>query len=180
MDLRDRDRADSDAQWMQDVLQYKVASWQFREREWLGVFKLLRISTAITVSVFTVIAGLAMFNTLAMIVLEKTKDIAILRSMGYTREDISRIFVWQALIVLVLGSAAGCFLGAPPDLRRLAGALPDPQHFHPGPPAGGHVGLALCRGGRRPPSSPSCWRASCPPGGPPAWSPGDIIRGTAQ
>jgi len=111
VDLRDRERADRDAQWMQDVLQYKVASWQFREREWLGVFKMLRISTAITVSVFTVIAGLAMFNTLAMIVLEKTKDIAILRSMGYTREDISRIFVWQALIVLALGSAAGCLLG---------------------------------------------------------------------
>jgi len=66
----------------------------------------------ITVSVFTLIAGLAMFSTLMMLVLEKTKDIAILRSMGYTRQDISRIFLWQAAIVLVIGTACGCALGA--------------------------------------------------------------------
>jgi lipoprotein-releasing system permease protein len=110
--LHDRDRAEADALWMQDIIHYKVDSWQYRQREWLGIFKLLQISTAITVSVFTLIAGLAMFNTLAMIVLEKTKDIAILRSMGYTREDISRIFFWQALIVLGVGAVSGCVLGA--------------------------------------------------------------------
>ena len=109
--LYDRDRADRDAPWMEEVLKHSVASWQERERTWLQVFKALRISTGITVSVFTLIAGLAMFNTLAMVVMEKTKDIAILRSMGYTRRDISRIFLWQAAIVLALGTAGGCLLG---------------------------------------------------------------------
>ena len=97
---------------MQEVLKHRVAPWQEREKTWLEVFRALRISTAITVSVFTLIAGLAMFNTLAMIVMEKTKEIAILRSMGYTREDISRIFLWQACIVLVIGAVVGCLLGA--------------------------------------------------------------------
>ena len=92
--------------------QHSVASWQHREQTWLQVFGALSISTAITVSVFTLIAALAMFNTLMMLVLEKTKDIAILRSMGYTRNDISRIFLWQAGIVLAIGSVSGCFLGA--------------------------------------------------------------------
>jgi len=45
-------------------------------------------------------------------VMEKTKEIAILRSMGYTREDISRIFLWQAVIVLAIGMVIGCALGA--------------------------------------------------------------------
>jgi hypothetical protein len=80
----DKDRAGGRG-WMEEVLQHSVASWQDREKTWLQVFRALRVSTAITVSVFTLIAGLAMFNTLAMIVMEKTKDIAILRSMGYTR-----------------------------------------------------------------------------------------------
>ena len=53
-----------------------------------------------------------MFNTLAMIVLEKTKDIAILRSMGYERDDITRIFLWQAVIVLLIGTLIGCLVGA--------------------------------------------------------------------
>ena len=86
--------------------------WQDREKTWLEVFRALRISSAITVSVFTLIAGLAMFNTLAMIVMEKTKEIAILRSMGYTRRDISRIFIWQATIVLAIGTLLGWMLGA--------------------------------------------------------------------
>jgi lipoprotein-releasing system permease protein len=110
--LYDRDRAVEDSAEMTNSLQYKADPWQYRERSWLGVFKAFRIATAITVSVFTLIAGLAMFNTLAMIVMEKTKEIAILRSMGYTREDISRIFLWQAAIVLLIGAVAGCAVGA--------------------------------------------------------------------
>jgi lipoprotein-releasing system permease protein len=110
--LFNRDRAREDAAEMSNSLGYRADAWQDREKSWLGVFKAFGIATAITVSVFTLIAGLAMFNTLAMIVLEKTKEIAILRSMGYTREDISRIFLWQATIVLVIGTLVGCAIGA--------------------------------------------------------------------
>ena len=109
--LIDKDRAREDAAMMTNAIEYSAAAWQDREKSWLGVFRAFRIATGITVSVFTLIAGLAMFNTLAMIVLEKTKEIAILRSMGYTREDISRIFIWQAAIVLGIGSVLGCAVG---------------------------------------------------------------------
>lgn len=112
INLFDKDRAPQDAEHFEEVLRHSAASWQEREKTWLEVFRALRISSGITVSVFTLIAGLAMFNTLAMIVLEKTKEIAILRSMGYTREDISRIFLWQAAIVLTVGTILGCGLGA--------------------------------------------------------------------
>jgi len=112
VNLYDKDRADADAARMEEVLHHGVRSWQYREKTWLEVFRALRISSAITVSVFSLIAGLAMFNTLAMIVLEKTKEIAILRSMGYTREDISRIFIWQAAVVLSIGTVLGWILGA--------------------------------------------------------------------
>jgi len=108
----DKDRAREDAAQITATLHYSAASWQEREKVWLEVFRALRYSTAITVSVFTLIAGLAMFNTLAMIVMEKTKEIAILRSMGYTRQDISQIFLWQAAIVLMLGTVTGWVLGA--------------------------------------------------------------------
>jgi lipoprotein-releasing system permease protein len=110
--LYDNDRANEDAAQMEEVLRHGAKSWQVREKTWLEVFRTLRISSGITVSVFTLIAGLAMFNTLAMIVMEKTKEIAILRSMGYTREDISSIFVWQATIVLTIGTVLGWILGA--------------------------------------------------------------------
>lgn len=112
INVSDIERAPQDAVHMEDVLKHQTRPWQIREKTWLEVFRALRMSSAITVSVFTLIAGLAMFNTLAMIVLEKTKEIAILRSMGYTRKDISQIFLWQAVIVLAIGTIGGCLLGA--------------------------------------------------------------------
>jgi len=111
LSLNDKDRAPDDAIQISATLGYQAASWEERNASWLQVFKALRLSSAITVSVFTLIAGLAMFNTLAMIVMEKTKEIAILRSMGYTRQDISGIFLWQAGIVLGAGTVMGWLLG---------------------------------------------------------------------
>jgi len=112
VNLYDENRALEDAVQMERTLYHSAAPWQEREKTWLQTFRALSLSSAITVSVFTLIAGLAMFNTLAMIVMEKTKEIAILRSMGYTRRDISLIFIWQAAIVLVIGAILGWILGA--------------------------------------------------------------------
>jgi lipoprotein-releasing system permease protein len=112
LQLTDPDRAQVEAARIRDALRYNAQPWQEREKSWLSAFSALQISSGITVSVFTLIAGLAMFNTLAMIVIEKTKDIAILRSMGYERADITRIFLWQAVIVLLIGSIIGCGFGA--------------------------------------------------------------------
>jgi len=108
----DRDRAPQDAAQMERVLKHGAQSWQEREESWLEAFHALQISAALTVSTIILISGLGMFNTLAMIVIEKTKEIAILRSMGYTREDIARIFLWLGAIVLVLGTIGGWILGA--------------------------------------------------------------------
>lgn len=110
--LFDRDRAPQDAVQMEEVLRHSTKSWQEREESWLQAFKALQISAALTVSTIILISGLGMFNTLAMIVIEKTKEIAILRFMGYTRSDISRIFIWLGAIVLVIGTIGGWGLGA--------------------------------------------------------------------
>jgi len=110
--LRDNTRAAAEAPHMTEVLGQAVVPWQEREKIWLDVFRALRASSALTVSTIILISGLGMFNTLAMIVLEKTKEIAILRSMGYTRQDIAQIFLLQGALVLGVGSALGCALGA--------------------------------------------------------------------
>jgi lipoprotein-releasing system permease protein len=110
--LFDRDRAPQDSVQMEEVLRHGAKSWQEREKSWLSAFQALQISAALTVSTIILISGLGMFNTLAMLVIEKTKEIAILRSMGYTRTDISRIFLWLGAIVLVIGTVGGWALGA--------------------------------------------------------------------
>lgn len=111
VDLFDRDRAPEDTILMEEVVRHGAQSWQEREKSWLEVFRALRVSAALTVSTIILISGLGMFNTLVMIVVEKTKEIAILRSMGYTQRDISHIFLWLGTIVLVIGTLCGWIMG---------------------------------------------------------------------
>ena len=109
--IQDPDKASEIAAQMQMTLGHRVIGWQEREKVWLEVFKALRFSSAITVSSILLLSGLGMFNVFAIMVIEKNRDIAILRSIGFTPRDISAVFLWQGGIVLlggiVLGSAAG-------------------------------------------------------------------------
>ena len=77
---------------LQTVLHHRVVSWQEREKVWLDVFKALRVSSAITVSCILLLSGLGIFNVFAILVIEKTRDIAILRSIGFSTSDVSTIF----------------------------------------------------------------------------------------
>jgi lipoprotein-releasing system permease protein len=110
--LRDADRAPQLAAHLEQLLSHRSRSWQERERGNLQIFKAIRYSAAITVSTIIVLAGFGIFNILTLMVLEKVREIAILRSMGYRRGDISAIFLWQGLMVAVLGSVVGSGLGA--------------------------------------------------------------------
>lgn len=110
--LRDPDRAPALAQHFESLFQHDSISWQDREEANLQLFLTLRMSVAITVSLIILLAGFGIFNVLTMSVLAKVKEIAILRSMGYRRIDISSIFLWQGAMVAAGGSALGCLLGA--------------------------------------------------------------------
>jgi lipoprotein-releasing system permease protein len=110
--LRDPDRAPALARHFEQLFQHESRSWQEREEANLQLFLTLRMSTAITVSLIILLAGFGIFNVLTMTVLSKLKEIAILRSMGYRRRDISAIFLWQGAMIAVTGSLIGCGLGA--------------------------------------------------------------------
>jgi lipoprotein-releasing system permease protein len=110
--LRDSDRAPSLAQHFETLFQHGATSWQDREESTLQLFLTLRMSVAITTSLIILLAGFGIFNVLTMSVLAKIKEIAILRSMGYRRIDISSIFLWQGALIAAAGSLLGCLLGA--------------------------------------------------------------------
>lgn len=110
--LRDPDRAPALATHFENLFQHDAASWQEREASTLQLFLTLRLSAAITVSLVILLAGFGIFNVLTMTVLSKMKEIAILRSMGYRRRDISAIFLWQGGLIAAAGSIIGCGIGA--------------------------------------------------------------------
>jgi len=110
--LRDPDRAPALASHFETLFQHSSQSWQEREESTLQLFIMLRLSVAVTVSLMILLAGFGIFNVLTMSVLSKVREIAILRSMGYRRIDISAIFLWQGAIIATVGSLIGCGLGA--------------------------------------------------------------------
>jgi lipoprotein-releasing system permease protein len=110
--LRDPDRAPALASHFEKLFQHEASGWQVREESTLQLFLTLRMSVAITVSLIILLAGFGIFNVLTMSVLAKIKEIAILRSMGYRRIDISAIFLWQGALIAMAGSVLGCLLGA--------------------------------------------------------------------
>ncbi|MBN2235833.1 MAG: ABC transporter permease [Opitutales bacterium] len=120
--LFDVEKADDDRYLMESVVQHIVAPWQEREKVWLQVFQAVRISAMISLSSIIFISGLGMFSTLAIIIMEKTREIAILRSIGYTRRDVTHIFIWQGFIVTVVGILMGWLTGA--TLTLVASRLP--------------------------------------------------------
>ncbi|MFZ1886514.1 MAG: ABC transporter permease [Candidatus Binataceae bacterium] len=91
---------------------YVIRNWiDYNEAASAG-FQMLKEVYSI---VLVLLIGVAAFNlvaTLIMVVMEKRKDIAVLISMGATRRDVRRIFVFKGLIVGAAGTVAGELLGA--------------------------------------------------------------------
>ncbi len=79
-----------------------------------NLFAALKLEKRVMFIILSLIVLVAAFNiisALIMIVMEKNKDIAILKSMGATSRSIMKIFVYQGLIVGVIGTALGCTAG---------------------------------------------------------------------
>ena len=109
--LQRPDDAPEIAVQLQSVLGHRVVSWQEREKVWLDVFRALRFSSAITVSTILLLSGLGIFNVFAIMVIEKRRDIAILRSIGFSQSEVASVFLWQGVIILVIGIVLGSVLG---------------------------------------------------------------------
>ncbi len=73
--------------------------------------QLERLVMFITIGLIVLVAALNIVATLIMMVLEKTRDIAILMSMGATKDNIRRIFILQGVVIGVIGTAFGIIIG---------------------------------------------------------------------
>lgn len=96
----------------------ETAGFPYRVRDWLqsneNLFAALKLQKTVYFIVLLLIVLVAAFTilaTLIMVVTEKRSDIAILRSMGATRQSIRRIFVSKGLVIGVAGTVAGTVLG---------------------------------------------------------------------
>ena len=90
---------------------YLTEDWS---RLWPNLFSALRLEKTVYFLVLLLMVLIGAFNiisTLIMVVMEKRKDIAILQSMGATRESIRRIFLLKGCVIGVVGTVLGVILG---------------------------------------------------------------------
>ena len=90
---------------------YKAESWQESFKNFLSIFKIQKIITNSVIIAILSVSGFGIFNIIMMTVLEKKRDIAILKAMGYEPHDIILIFTFQGLIIGILGGIVGNVIG---------------------------------------------------------------------
>ena len=90
---------------------FYVRSWMEMNANLFAALKLEKIGMFILLTMVVLIGSFSIVTTLVMLVMEKTRDIAIMMSMGATRAMIRRIFMLQGSIIGVIGTLLGYALG---------------------------------------------------------------------
>lgn len=90
---------------------YVTSDWIETNRSLFEALRLEKIAIGLTIGLVTVVAALNIVATLILMVTEKRRSIAVLMSLGATRELIRRVFIWQGAILGLAGTAIGATLG---------------------------------------------------------------------
>jgi lipoprotein-releasing system permease protein len=90
---------------------FMTANWMEQNRALFHALRLERLVTFITIGLIVFVAALNIVISLIMMVMEKTKDIAVLMSMGTRRGQVRRVFMAQGVLIGVFGTAIGLTLG---------------------------------------------------------------------
>ena len=92
-------------------LKYKAVSWQEASEDIMSTLALRNIIMYSVVSAVLLVAAFGIYNVISTVVMEKQRDIAILKSMGFHARDIRTIFLTEGVLLGALGSALGLPLG---------------------------------------------------------------------
>jgi len=99
------------AQTIEAAVGYKSVSWIEASEDILSLLLVRNIIMYSVVSAILVVASFGIYNTISTIVMEKTRDIAIMKSMGFRARDVRRIFLIEGVIVGLFGSTFGVLFG---------------------------------------------------------------------
>lgn len=90
---------------------YRTKDWAELNRNLFSALKLEKLAMAIILTFIVLVACFNILSTLIMLVLEKTKEISILKSMGARDASVMKIFVVEGLTIGAIGTAIGLLLG---------------------------------------------------------------------
>ena len=109
--LQDPQQSAVVAHQIERELGYKTQSWQEASQDLMNLVLIRNLIMYSVVSAILLVASFGIYNVISTVVLEKTKDIAILKSIGFEARDIERIFLIEGAILGLIGSISGSVLG---------------------------------------------------------------------
>jgi lipoprotein-releasing system permease protein len=103
---------------------FQTTNWMEQNRELFRALKLEQIVTFIVLALIVCVAALNILIALTMMVMEKTRDIAVMMSFGVKADQVRKIFLLQGLLISVIGTVLGLILGY--GLSWIGGHYPFP------------------------------------------------------
>src|SRR5438132_282329 len=90
---------------------FMATNWMEQNEAIFRALRLERLVTFITIGLIVFVAALNILIALTMMVMEKTRDIAVLMSMGTRKSQVRRVFIAQGVLIGLIGTAIGLILG---------------------------------------------------------------------
>ena len=111
--VRDRDAAPRIAKALEERLPVGawVQDWTRRHRAFFKALRTERVAMAVILFMIVLVAVFHLVSSLVMVVMERRREIAVLKTIGATNAEIRRVFVAMAAILAGAGTAAGAALG---------------------------------------------------------------------
>ncbi|QIK96570.1 ABC transporter permease [Sphingomonas sp. HDW15A] len=122
--LDDPYKAEGIATELEQRFGYKAQSWQERSADFLGLLLTRNIIMYSVISAILLVASFGIYALVSSSVFDKSRDIAILRSIGFSSSDLQRIFIAEGVILAAVGVLAGWALGL--VLMHVLGSLEFP------------------------------------------------------
>ena len=116
---------------------YWIRTWMEMNRNLFSALGLEKAAMFIILTLIILVAAMNIISTLIMVVMEKGKDIAILKSMGATSAGIMKIFMIEGIVIGVTGTFLGTALGLAVslNLEKTVGVIERLFHFKVLPPS---------------------------------------------
>jgi len=90
---------------------FQTTNWMQQNRELFRALKLEQVVTFVVLALIVVVAALNILIALTMMVMEKTRDIAVMMSFGVRAEQVRKIFLLQGLLISSIGTVLGLVVG---------------------------------------------------------------------
>jgi lipoprotein-releasing system permease protein len=90
---------------------FETTNWMEQNRELFRALKLEQVVTFIVLALIVCVAALNILIALTMMVMEKTRDIAVMMSFGVRADQVRRIFLLQGLLISIIGTVLGLIVG---------------------------------------------------------------------